>query len=41
MDKNLLEVLDKELKRIGLEDSFKNIINEFKRLWMPFNKVFL
>lgn len=41
MDKKLFEMLDNELRKIGLEDPIKHIVYELKRLWIPFNKVFL
>jgi len=39
MDKKLFELLDKELRKIGLEDPIKHIIYEIKRFWLPFNKI--
>jgi len=41
MDKKLFEMLDIELQKIGLEDPIKHIVDEIKRLWMPFNSMWL
>jgi len=41
MDKKLLEMLERELQKIGLEDPFRYIVDEIKRLWIPLNSMWL
>jgi len=37
MEKEIYKLLEENLREQGLEDFFKEIVNEIKRLWQPFN----
>jgi len=41
MNEDLFELMDKQIREQGLDDPYENIMNEIKRLWLPFNSYFL